>query len=149
MVKAVAALGELNRCELRCASSVYETEPWGKKDQPEFLNQVVGIETQLNARELLDACKRIEEMLERQNGKSGEPRTLDIDLLLYGDRIIEEDMLHVPHPRLQTRRFVLVPLDEIASEVSIPGSGKTVRETLETCPDTGSVSIFPQTGKYD
>jgi 2-amino-4-hydroxy-6-hydroxymethyldihydropteridine diphosphokinase len=143
--KAISALDDLNDCEVRQVSSVYETEPWGKKDLTEFLNQVVELETRLGAQELLTACKRIEEMLGRRNGKSGESRTMDIDLLLYGDRVIEENFLHVPHPRLPARRFALVPLDEIASNVIIPGSGKTVREALELCSDTLGVSVYQET----
>lgn len=123
-------------------SSIYETEPWGKKDQGIFLNQVVEVETLIPPHELLKMCKKIEKKLGRRNGKAWGPRTMDIDLLIYGDRIVEEAALQVPHPRLQGRRFVLIPLDEIAPNFTIPGSGMTVREALKTCPDTGSVKLF-------
>ena len=142
MMQALTAIGGLEKSRIQDISSIYETEPWGKKDQGIFLNQVVEVETQITPHELLRMCKKIEEKLGRKNGKAWDPRTMDIDLLLYGDRIVEEAELRVPHPRLQGRRFVLIPLDEIAPNFSIPGSGMTVREALEACPDTGSVKLF-------
>lgn len=140
--EAVDAIRKLDACTVKQISSIYETEPWGDMDQPDFLNQVVEVETQLGPRGILSECKKIEKTLGRKNGKTGEPRTIDIDLLLYGDRIVEETGVQVPHPRIRMRRFVLVPLKEIAPDVTIPGSGRTIREVLEACPDKGDVKLY-------
>ena len=142
--KAVEAIRKLDACTVERISSIYETEPWGNTDQPDFLNQVIEVRTRLGPRELLSECKKTEQALGRKNGKTGEPRIIDIDLLLYGDRVIEETDVQVPHPRIQMRRFVLVPLNEIAPETIIPGSGKTVRKALKTCPDRGSIKLYQQ-----
>ena len=139
---AVNAIANLEKCTVCEISSIYETEPWGNKDQKQFLNLVIEAETQLEPQELLTACKEIERKLGRTGGPFWGPRTLDIDLLLYGDSVVDEATLRVPHPQLQRRRFVLVPLAEIAPSTLIPGSGKTVREALETCSDCGNVSLY-------
>jgi len=140
--QALTDIGGLEKSRIENISSIYETEPWGRKDQADFLNQVAEVETQLNPHELLEMFKKIEKRCGRRNGIAWGPRTMDIDLLLYGDRIVEEAALQVPHPRLMERQFVLIPLDEIAPNLSIPGSGMTVREALEACPDTGGVKLF-------
>ena len=140
--EAVDAIRKLDACTVKQISSIYETEPWGDMDQPDFLNQVVEVETQLGPRGILNECKKIEQALGRKNGKTGEPRTIDIDLLLYGNRVVEDTDVQVPHPRIQMRRFVLVPLNEIAPDVTIPGSGRTVREALETCTDEGGIKLY-------
>ncbi len=140
--QALTAIGGLEKSRIQVMSSIYETEPWGKKDQAHFLNQVVEVETQLDPHELLRTCKKIEKKCDRRHGMAWGPRTMDIDLLCYGDQIIQDDTLQIPHPRLMERRFALIPLDEIAPNLSIPGSGMTVREALEACPDTGSVTLF-------
>jgi 2-amino-4-hydroxy-6-hydroxymethyldihydropteridine diphosphokinase len=140
--EAIDAIRKLEACTVREVSSIYETEPWGNTDQPDFLNQVIAIETKLRPKELLHECKKIEQALGRLNGKTGESRTIDIDLLLYGDCVVDETDVQLPHPRIQMRRFVLVPLKEIAPGVAIPGSGRTIREALEACPDRGSVKLY-------
>ena len=142
MMQALTAIGGLEKSRIQDISSIYETEPWGKKDQGIFLNQVVEVETQLNPHELLKMCKKIEKKCERKHGEVWGPRTMDIDLLCYGDQVVKETTLQVPHPRLMERRFALIPLDEIAPNLFIPGLGMTVREALEACSDTGSVKLF-------
>jgi 2-amino-4-hydroxy-6-hydroxymethyldihydropteridine diphosphokinase len=111
-------------------SSIVETEPWGYEDQPRFLNAVAQIETQLGARDLLDRLLEVERDLGRERvGPRWGPRTVDLDLLLYGDEEIDEPGLVVPHPRLAERLFVLEPLAELVPAQRIPGVG-TVAEAL-------------------
>ena len=116
---AVAALpGVLAVSELR------ETEPVGVLDQPSFVNGAAALETQLSARELLGALLEVERLLGRERRERWGPRTIDLDLLLYGDETIDEPGLTVPHPRLHERRFALEPLLDLDPELAIPGRGR-------------------------
>jgi 2-amino-4-hydroxy-6-hydroxymethyldihydropteridine diphosphokinase len=111
-------------------STLIETEPWGYGDQPLFLNAVAELETLLTARQLLDHLLDVERRLGRERvGPRWGPRTIDLDLLLYGDETIDEPALVVPHPRLKGRDFVLRPLAELVPTLKIPGDG-TVRDAL-------------------
>jgi 2-amino-4-hydroxy-6-hydroxymethyldihydropteridine diphosphokinase len=116
-------------------SRVYETDPVGP-EQPDFLNAVVELETDLAPRELLDVFKRVERELGRTPTERWGPREIDIDLLLYGDERIDEPDLRVPHMQLVKRAFVLVPLAEIAPDVVVPGAG-AVRELREKADASG------------
>ena len=123
-----AALEELaaeDGIELVAASTLRETEPVGYLDQPSFLNGAVQLETALPPRELLERLLEIESRLGRVRGQGPRfgPRTIDLDLLLYGDQTIDEPGLTVPHPRLAERRFALEPLAELAPGLEIPGLG--------------------------
>ncbi len=140
--KAISVLGDHQHIQISCVSSVYETEPWGKTDQALFLNQVVEIETQCDPQKLILACQKIERDLGGEKRERWGPREIDIDLLLYGDQIIAEKNLQVPHPRLSERLFVLIPLCEVASGMTIPGLGQTVYHVLEQCPDKGNVTLY-------
>jgi len=114
----------------RRLSTIIETEPWGYEDQPRFLNAVAELQTRLAARELLEELLEVERTLGRERtGPRYGPRTVDLDLLLYGDETIEEPGLVVPHPRLTERRFVLEPLAELVPTRRIPGNG-TVQQAL-------------------
>ena len=114
----------------RRLSTIIETEPWGYEDQPRFLNAVAELQTRLAARELLEELLEVERTLGRERtGLRYGPRTVDLDLLLYGDETIEEPGLVVPHPRLAERRFVLEPLAELVPTRRIPGNG-TVQQAL-------------------
>jgi 2-amino-4-hydroxy-6-hydroxymethyldihydropteridine diphosphokinase len=115
-------------------SSVRQTEPVGVAAQPRFLNAAVTGSTTLSAGELLDLLLAIEAERGRQRPRPGTARTLDLDLILYGEAIVEEPNLSVPHPRFRERRFVLEPLDEIAPDWSDPVSGATISELLRALP---------------
>jgi 2-amino-4-hydroxy-6-hydroxymethyldihydropteridine diphosphokinase len=120
-------------------SSVYCTDPLEVIDQEEFLNQVVGCMTALSPEEILQVCLTVERSLGRRRTRDKGPRGIDLDLLLCGDDIREDDFLRVPHPRMHLRRFVLVPLVEIAPEARHPTLGKTAAELLQSCPDRSRV----------
>ena len=124
-------------------SSTYLTEPKDAPDQEWFLNAVVGGDTGLTPEELLAACLEAERELGRARGPvRNAPRTADVDLLLYGREVRATPPLTLPHPRLQERRFVLVPLAEIAPEALHPVLGLSVRELLERCPDRARVTLY-------
>lgn len=127
-------------------SSLYETEPIGLLDQPWFLNQVVGGTSDLEPRALLDLCHRIEDEAGRARTVRFGPRTLDIDILLYDDEVIHDGDLEIPHPRMHERRFVLVPLVEIASEVRDPRNGKRFAEILAGLSDEKKVTRSKENG---
>ncbi len=115
-------------------SSLYLTEPEGHKDQPDFLNSVACIDTDLNAGELLKILNGIEMKMGRERPFSGAPRLIDLDLLLYDGAIINEPGLEVPHPRMHLRSFVLVPMVEIAPEFIHPVIHKNMKELLAGLP---------------
>jgi 2-amino-4-hydroxy-6-hydroxymethyldihydropteridine diphosphokinase len=116
-------------------SSLYQTAPWGKTDQADFLNQVLLIETAMSPQALLKAILSIEENLGRKRSVRNAPRTIDIDILFYDRLILEVPGLCIPHPRISERRFVLEPLDEIASGFQHPVLAKTIHQLLLECTD--------------
>lgn len=134
---AVAKLAHAGEVEVSSVSAAYETEPQGKTDQPDFVNVAVEVETQLSPHALLDVCKQIEDRMGRSPGERWGPRVIDLDVLLYEDRVVEDDDLVLPHPRMHERRFVLQPLVEIAAMVRHPLLEKTSAELLEDLDDGG------------
>jgi len=120
---------------------IYETEPVGMRQQPNFLNLVAEVETTLSTREVMEVALGVERRAGRVRREPGGPRTLDVDLLLDGDLVLAEEGLEVPHPRLHLRRFVLVPLADLAPGLVHPVTGKTVAALLTECPD--STGLWP------
>ena len=134
------ALGFLSqRLRVEKVSSVYDTEPVGNINQPRFLNLVCQVYTRLAPTELLTLAKGIENKLGRALSQSNAPRPIDIDILFYGDQVIETPELVIPHPRLAERAFVLVPLAEIAPDFRHPVIGKTVNELSQRLTETQGV----------
>ncbi|HYL35340.1 MAG TPA: 2-amino-4-hydroxy-6-hydroxymethyldihydropteridine diphosphokinase [Bryobacteraceae bacterium] len=131
------AMGRLEAAEVHILrrSPVFETEPQDVCDQPWFLNIVIEAETELFPLQLLARIQKIERDLGRQRLKAGGPRSIDIDILLYGNFIIHTSQLEVPHPRMSQRRFVLEPLAELAADLRHPVTGRTVREMLAAIRD--------------
>ncbi len=119
-------------------SSIYDTEPLGDSNQPRFLNLVCQAFTRLEPPALLALAKGIERKLGRV-GKLGTSRTIDIDILLYNDQVIETPELVIPHPKMTERAFVLIPLDEIAPDIIHPVAGKTVKELLKSVTEKQGV----------
>lgn len=134
--QAIDALGRLPGTRVVRLSSLYETRPWGLAEQPDYYNLVVEIETSLAAEELLRHALAIEAALGRVRTVRFGPRTIDIDVLLYGDQTHDTPELTVPHPRMLQRAFVLVPLAEIAPGVVV--AGRTVRQHLEALGDVSA-----------
>jgi len=123
--RAVERLGEVAGVDVTAVSQLRETDPVGVVDQPRFLNGAAALDTTLAPRALLDALLALERGLGRvRDGRRWGPRTVDLDLLVYGDLSIDEPGLTVPHPRLHERRFVLEPLAELDPELEIPGHGR-------------------------
>jgi 2-amino-4-hydroxy-6-hydroxymethyldihydropteridine diphosphokinase len=124
-------------------SLLYETEPVGFRGNNDFLNMVISIETPLLPSELLESLMKSEKLLGRTRGESNTiSRTIDIDILIYDDLVIDNNTLVIPHPRMHERKFVLVPLNDLAPGLIHPVIGKTVRELLEECKDTSRIRQF-------
>ncbi len=123
-------------------SGWYETAPWGKPDQPDFLNIAVSFSTKLDAEAFHKICQEAEWYIhpEKKKERWG-PRQLDIDILYFDQEIIRTDHLSIPHPEIQNRNFVLIPLMEIAPYWVDPVSGMTVEELFDACQDTGEVIL--------
>lgn len=137
---AINVLAVLPQTRLLAASRLYRTPAWGNEAQPDFINAAVALETDLPAPVLLEQLLATEKQFGRvrQEGQQWGPRTLDLDLLLYGEQVIDLPQLQVPHPYLHQRAFALLPLAEVAADACIPGHG-TVRDVLvgmKTCDIT-------------
>lgn len=122
-------------------SKVYETEPVDNREQPWFLNQVAELKTDWPPETLLEWARLLEQRMGRQRKVPKGPRTLDVDILLYGDRVMQGENLVLPHPGLTRRRHVLVPLSELAPALKVPGSGCSVAEVLKNVKDLAQVKL--------
>ena len=131
------ALGNVEEsgCRILRRSSLYETAPWGKANQNDFLNQAVQIQSSLDAPSLMDELLKIEEKMGRKRLEKYGSRIIDIDILFFNDAIIDSPRLIIPHPEIQNRRFVLAPMEEIAADLVHPVLRKSIRDLLAICPD--------------
>ena len=137
--RAVEAIQKVASTRIKTVSSVYETEPVEKKNQPEFLNATAELDTTVEARQLFRALKGIEQSLGRTSTERWGSREIDLDLLYYGADVLAEAELTVPHPEIHKRRFVLVPLAEIAGEFIDPAANQSLTQLLDRCTDTSMV----------
>lgn len=133
---AIDALGLLPTTNVVQQSSLYMSPPMGPPDQPDYINAVVEIETKLTAHTLLDQLQSIEQQQGRVRKRHWGERTIDLDLLLYGDQIVDDERLQIPHPGIPVRAFVLYPLVEIAPELTIPDMGH-IDQLTKQCPLDG------------
>jgi 2-amino-4-hydroxy-6-hydroxymethyldihydropteridine diphosphokinase len=132
---------DFNLGDVIAASAIYESEPWGMTDVPNFLNQVLEIQSELSDKELLEEIAELEEFFGRERSAEGYvSREMDVDVLFIDQATIETEELRVPHPKMQERRFVLEPLAEIAPDFIHPVLKKSIQELLVSCPDKGKVA---------
>ncbi len=143
------ALKELDRAgTVLQVSSYFETEPVGYRDQPWFLNLAIELETRLPPLELLRFLLDVESSRGRKRSFPNAPRTLDLDILFYGDVIFREESLVIPHPRLSERKFVLQPLAQIAPDLKHPLLKQSIRSLLETCNDPARVRLLASLARF-
>jgi 2-amino-4-hydroxy-6-hydroxymethyldihydropteridine diphosphokinase len=140
--QAIQLLDDKETIQIRKKSSIYQTAPVGYTEQDDFLNMVLEIATGLSAEKLLDRCQEIENELGRKRVIRFGPRTIDLDILVYNEENIKTDRLMVPHPRMSKRGFVLVPLNEIAPDLRLPGTGNTINELLNNLPEQDKKDII-------
>lgn len=133
--RAVKLLKSFPELEVIKVSSIYETEPWGYEEQNDFLNLCLELETTLSAQQLLEKCQAVEDKMGRKREKRWEPRVIDVDILLYDDLELETSDLIVPHPRMQERAFVLIPLQELKPDLMVQGN--TIAGCLEKISTAG------------
>jgi len=139
LYRALVEIANSRQIIVKKCSSIYETEPVGKNDQPQFLNMVAELESTLLPQELLWRLKEIEGVLGRTHAEHWGPREIDLDILYYGSEVLNDGKLQLPHPEIANRRFVLVPMNEIAGEYFDPMKQRTAKELLQCCSDTGTV----------
>jgi 2-amino-4-hydroxy-6-hydroxymethyldihydropteridine diphosphokinase len=139
LLRALGELPQISGSVFAVQSSVYETEPVGMKEQPPFLNMAVELETDIDVQTLFGLLQETEQKLGRTKSVRWGPREIDIDILYYGDTIMETKQLTLPHPGIPARRFVLQPLSEIAPDFIDPKEHRTIAALLKDCPDTSWV----------
>jgi len=142
ILNAINLLSAYNGINILKISSIYETQPVGYIEQPMFLNLSVLSETKFDCYTILSYCKEIEQLLGRKKRDKWEEREIDIDLILFGDCVINDESLIIPHPRMTERRFVLVPTNEIACDFLHPIDYLSIKSLLENCSDNSLVKLF-------
>jgi 2-amino-4-hydroxy-6-hydroxymethyldihydropteridine diphosphokinase len=147
--EAVEKIAAVPGIRLLRRSSLYRTEPEGPQDQPWFINAVVEIRTTLTPRQLFEVLQEIERRMGRVEGIKWGPRIIDLDLLIYGQEVVQEEQLVIPHPELHRRRFVLAPLCELASYWIHPAFGVSVRGLTDRLTDTARVELYDLDEKRD
>lgn len=140
-LKAIGLIHEIPGCGLMAQSYFYRTEPVGVKDQDWYVNGVIGLKTGISAQNLLKALLAIEDNMGRERRGKWAPRTIDLDILLFGEEIINDEDLIIPHPYMHLRRFVLVPMVQLAPALAHPILGKTMAQLLEDFSDEGQAVI--------
>ena len=133
VTQAIAALDRIPGCSVAARSSLYRSAPFGPVEQADFVNAVVALQTTLSAEELLGVLQGIERGMGREPSERWGPRIIDLDILLYGDAMIDEPHLKVPHPGIAARNFVLLPLRQIAPDLTIPGVGRLANLEIDEC----------------
>ncbi len=144
--KAIEEISGLSNTKIFARSEIYETEPWGNIKQEDYLNSVIGIQTELSAEDLLNELKSIEKLIGRKENKKWSEREIDIDLLFYGNEVINRDQMKVPHGQIENRRFVLVPMKEIAPGFLHPVFKKSIAQLLEDTKDKLKVFKYKLSG---
>lgn len=139
---ALRAIKRLKDTSIAKSSSVYETDPWGNENQEKFLNCVIEIETGLNPDQLLNELKAIEKRLGRTGGGKWSEREIDIDILFFEDEIILNEKINIPHGQIEKRRFVLVPMNELAPDFIHPVFKKTMSQLLKETGDNLKVELY-------
>ncbi len=142
--QAVRDIGESDGISVEKVSPIYQTQPVKIQDRSWFLNQVIEVQTSLDPFLLLDRLLAIENQMGRKREIESGSRNIDLDILLFDDRIVRTDRLIIPHPRMHQRKFVLVPLYRIAPEFCHPVLKKTVRQLLQTCEDSSAVRPYKE-----
>lgn len=133
--------------EIKKSSGIYETEPWGKEDQPWYLNQAISVMTSLDLNDLFSKLQSMEKELGRNRSEEIKwgPRPIDIDVLFFDEKVIQEEKIMIPHPHIPDRNFVLVPLSEIEGDFEHPIIKKTIKEIAGNCTDNLKVNPYSST----
>lgn len=141
IARAIKHISNLRGVEVVRTSSVIRTPPWGKTDQPDFLNMAILIDTTIDVAQLMENILIIELKMGRMRQEKWGPRNIDIDIILYGAQAVQSELVTVPHPYMHERRFVLEPAAEIAPELIHPILNKSITELLAACPDTSMITV--------
>jgi len=144
--RAIEAIVSEEKNRLLKCSPLYRTEPVGKEDQDWFVNGAVAVETSFRPRELMECLLKIERGMGREREERWGPRVIDLDILFYGGEVVREEDLQIPHPRLHERRFVLIPLNDLAPDLYHPLLAKTISQILSELKEEKKVVLYSEAG---